>query len=57
MIKAAKRKIGLSPIDFDDVKYFLKEGHDLDLNSQENKAGREAAALDFLENELKLLPK
>ena len=39
------------------IKKCLTKGHSRDLNDAENKAGREAAAYDFLENELKFYTK
>ena len=39
------------------IKDQLQKGHCRDLNDAENEAGREAAAYDFLENELKFFTK
>lgn len=51
------KKSGLQPMEFRHIKHFHKNGHDRDINAEENKAGRDTAVFEFLENELKFLSK
>ena len=53
IMDSAKTKMGLFPVKMSHVKYFLPVGHNRDLNTEENEAGREAAAMEFLTQELK----
>ena len=53
----ASRKLGLQPVYPGHIKKHLKKDHCRDLNDEENEAGREAAAFEFLENELKFFSK
>ena len=53
----ARHRIGLFPVHNYHIKEHLKAGHDKDLNSPSNEAGREQAARDFLEKEIKFYNK
>lgn len=53
----ASRKIGLQPVVPYHINKYLSKGYNRDLNTDKNEAGREAAAYEFLDNELKFFKK
>ena len=53
----AMRKIGLQPVRPIHITKHLSKGYNRDLNDDSNEAGREAAAYEFLELELKFFKK